>query len=151
MKPPISPPTSNPVPVELLLWLAVVLLLVMLVNIRNLFGVISLLVTGAIVFAVSWYASPQVQAVFAYEWTLFKKHGKRQRASRTWQTIEEHGIVEAVERVVKRTKESAGYRSLLAEGMQDMAFEAVVLRHPELFSEEATAMSRSRLEEWGGA
>ena len=92
-----------------------------------------------------------LQAVFAYEWTLFKKHGKRQRASRTWQTIEEHGIVEAVERVVKRTKESAGYRSLLAEGMQDMAFEAVVLRHPELFSEEATAMSRSRLEEWGGA
>ncbi|WP_250003133.1 M50 family metallopeptidase [Actinoplanes sp. M2I2] len=52
--------------ITLLLWLAVVLLLLMLINIRNLFGVVSLVVTGAIVFAVSWYASPAVQAAFAY-------------------------------------------------------------------------------------
>jgi hypothetical protein len=52
--------------ITLLLWLAVVLLLLMLINIRNAFGVISLLITGAIVFAVSWWASPQVQAAFAY-------------------------------------------------------------------------------------
>src|SRR3954451_20973072 len=58
--------------ITLLLWLTVVLLLLMLINIRNFFGVISLLVTGAIVFAVSWYASPQVQAAFAYAgvWVL---------------------------------------------------------------------------------
>jgi hypothetical protein len=61
--------------ITLLLWLAVVLLLVMLINIRNLFGVISLLVTGAIVFAVSWYASPQVQAVFAYAGVWFLLFG----------------------------------------------------------------------------
>jgi hypothetical protein len=52
--------------ITLLLWLAIVLLLLMLINIRNAFGVISLVLTGAIVFAVSWYASPQVQAAFAY-------------------------------------------------------------------------------------
>ncbi|MFI7541067.1 M50 family metallopeptidase [Actinoplanes sp. NPDC049599] len=52
--------------ITLLLWLAVVLLLLMLINIRNVFGAVSVLVTGAIVFAVSWYASPQVQAAFAY-------------------------------------------------------------------------------------
>ena len=52
--------------ITLLLWLAVVLLLLMLINIRNVFGVVSVLVTGAIVFIVSWSASPQVQAVFAY-------------------------------------------------------------------------------------
>src|SRR3954463_11117656 len=52
--------------ITLLLWLAVLLLLLMLINIRNAFGVISLLVTGAIVFAVSWWATPQVQAAFAY-------------------------------------------------------------------------------------
>jgi hypothetical protein len=52
--------------ITLLLWLAVVLLLLMLINIRNAFGVVSLVVTGAIVFGVSWYASPQVQAAFAY-------------------------------------------------------------------------------------
>lgn len=52
--------------ITLLLWVAVVLLLLMLINIRNLFGAISVIATGAVVFFVSWYASPQVQAAFAY-------------------------------------------------------------------------------------
>jgi len=57
--------------ITLLLWLAIALLLLMLINIRNVFGVVSLLVTGAIVFGVSWYASPQVQAAFAYTGVWF--------------------------------------------------------------------------------
>jgi hypothetical protein len=57
--------------ITLLLWLAVVLLLLMLINIRNLFGVISVVITGAIVFVVSWYANPQVQAAFAYTGVWF--------------------------------------------------------------------------------
>ncbi|MEV0902200.1 M50 family metallopeptidase [Actinoplanes sp. NPDC049802] len=61
--------------ITLLLWLAVVLLLLMLINIRNLFGVVSLLVTGAIVFAVSWYAEPDVQAAFAYTGVWFLLFG----------------------------------------------------------------------------
>ncbi|WP_433827288.1 M50 family metallopeptidase [Actinoplanes sp. CA-015351] len=61
--------------ITLLLWLAVVLLLLMLINIRNLFGVVSLVITGAIVFAVSWYASPQVQAAFAYAGVWFLLFG----------------------------------------------------------------------------
>ena len=52
--------------ITLLLWVAVALLLAMLVLIRNVFGVLSLLVTGGVVLAVSWYASPQVQAAFAW-------------------------------------------------------------------------------------
>jgi hypothetical protein len=57
--------------ITLLLWLAVVLLLLMLINIRNVFGAMSVIVTGAIVVAVSWYASPQVQAAFAYAGVWF--------------------------------------------------------------------------------
>jgi hypothetical protein len=52
--------------ITLLLWVAVLLLLLMLINIRNVFGAISVVVTGAVVFIVSWYASPHVQAAFAY-------------------------------------------------------------------------------------
>ncbi|WBC13979.1 M50 family metallopeptidase [Micromonospora sp. WMMA1998] len=52
--------------ITLLLWLAVALLLAMLVLIRNLFGALSLLVTGGIVLAVSWYTPPEVQAAFAW-------------------------------------------------------------------------------------
>ncbi|TNH28351.1 M50 family metallopeptidase [Micromonospora orduensis] len=57
--------------ITLLLWVAVALLLAMLIMIRNAFGVVSLLVTGALVFAVSWYATPQVQAAFAYAGVWF--------------------------------------------------------------------------------
>jgi hypothetical protein len=53
----------------------VVLLLLMLINIRNLFGVLSLVITGAIVFAVSWYATPEVQAAFAYAGVWFLLFG----------------------------------------------------------------------------
>jgi Peptidase M50B-like len=57
--------------ITLLLWLAVVLLLLMLINIRNVFGALSVIITGAIVVAVSWYASAQVQAAFAYAGVWF--------------------------------------------------------------------------------
>lgn len=50
----------------LLLWALVVLLLAVLVNIRNLYGLVAVLVAGGAVFAVSWYAPSDVQAVFAY-------------------------------------------------------------------------------------
>lgn len=52
--------------ITLLLWVAVAFLLAMLVMIRNLYGILSIVVTTGVVLVVSWYASPQVQAVFAY-------------------------------------------------------------------------------------
>ncbi|WP_200209445.1 M50 family metallopeptidase [Micromonospora coerulea] len=61
--------------ITLLLWVAVALLLAMLVLIRNVFGVLSLLVTGGVVLAVSWYASPQVQAAFAWTSVWFLLFG----------------------------------------------------------------------------
>lgn len=57
--------------ITLLLWVAVALLLAMLVMVRNAFGVLSLVVTGGVVLAVSWYAPPQVQAVFAWTCVWF--------------------------------------------------------------------------------
>lgn len=52
--------------VTLLLWVAIALLLAMLVMIRNVFGVVSIVITTGVVFAVSWFAAPDVQAAFAY-------------------------------------------------------------------------------------
>lgn len=52
--------------ITLLLWLSIVLAVLMLVMIRNVFGVISVLVTGGILFAVSWLADAQWQGLFAY-------------------------------------------------------------------------------------
>jgi Peptidase M50B-like len=61
--------------ITLLLWVAVLLLLLMLLNIRNVFGAVSVVATTAIVFGISWYASPQVQAAFAYTGVWFLLFG----------------------------------------------------------------------------
>lgn len=91
-----------------------------------------------------------LEALYAYERVLSGKAGKEVRASRTWQMIKRHGIIEAVERAVNRDHDTVGYRALVEMGMKEFAFEAVVLRHPELFSKEAVARSDSRLKAMAG-
>ena len=89
-----------------------------------------------------------LQAVYASEETLHYKNGKRTRATRTWQMIQRHGIIESVNRAVCRPTETQGYRALAELGLTDLAFEAVVLRHPDTFSSEAVKISEERLKEW---
>lgn len=89
-----------------------------------------------------------LQAIYAYEEVLSKKNGRRTRASRTWQMIERHGVLASVERAVNRKAETAGYRALAEMGLQEFAFEAVILRHPALFSEDAVQRSQERMREW---
>jgi Peptidase M50B-like len=52
--------------ITLMLWAALAVLAAMLVMIRNVFGVVSVVTTIAVVFAVSWFTSAQTQAAFAY-------------------------------------------------------------------------------------
>jgi hypothetical protein len=47
------------------LWLAVALLVATLTQVRNAFGVVSVLATGAVVGAVAWWGGPALQAGFA--------------------------------------------------------------------------------------
>jgi hypothetical protein len=62
--------------------------------------------------------------------------------------INRHGIIGSVERAVKRSTAPQGYKLLADMGLQEHAFEAVILRHPEVFSDEAVRTSRERLAEW---
>ncbi|GGT39507.1 M50 family metallopeptidase [Streptomyces purpureus] len=52
--------------ITLLLWLATALLLAMLVMIRNAYGALSVILTGAAFLLVSWLTEPDVQSGFAY-------------------------------------------------------------------------------------
>jgi hypothetical protein len=74
-----------------------------------------------------------LDAVYAYEELLSVRGGKRVYAARTWQMIKRHGILGAVERVVSRPDDAAGYTALLSMGLEEFAFEAVVSRHPDAF------------------
>ncbi|GAB3483781.1 M50 family metallopeptidase [Nocardiopsis coralliicola] len=53
------------------LWISIVLLAAMLLLIRNVYGVISVVATGALMFGVSWFTPEEVQAGFAYFLTWF--------------------------------------------------------------------------------
>jgi len=54
-----------------LLWALLALLAMLLVQIRNWYGLWSVLLTGAVVFAATWWLPPQGQAVFAAVATWF--------------------------------------------------------------------------------
>jgi len=54
-----------------LLWALLILLALLLVQVRNWFGLWSILVSGALVFGVSWWLTPPWQSAFAYVLTWF--------------------------------------------------------------------------------
>jgi hypothetical protein len=90
-----------------------------------------------------------LRAVYAYEEALSVKKGRRARATRTWQMIKRHGVIGAVERAVNRKEETSGYKVLIEMGMQDFAFEAVIVRYPQLFTPEALARAKFRIQDAG--
>ena len=92
-----------------------------------------------------------IQAVYAYEQTLNLKNGKKTRAQRTWNMIAKHGIIPAVERAVDRRDETAGFTALKSMGLEEYAFESVILRHPNSFSPAVVARAAKRIEELGFA
>jgi hypothetical protein len=57
--------------VTAMLWLALALLAATFLAVRNAYGVLAILVTAGFVIAVSWLASPVVQAVFGYACAWF--------------------------------------------------------------------------------
>jgi hypothetical protein len=61
--------------IRLTLWIAIALLFLVLIVVRNLYGMMAVLVTGGVVFAISWYASPAAQAAFAYTAVWFALMG----------------------------------------------------------------------------
>lgn len=87
-----------------------------------------------------------LQAVYAYERVMTLERGRKTRATRQWNMITRLGIIVAVESIVKNPTGSAGYEALVKMGMHDMSFEAVVLRHSDVFSVEAVAQSKQSLD-----
>ena len=54
-----------------MLWLTVLFLAAMLILVRNAYGVVSILVTAATIFLISWFADAPIQAAFAYAFMWF--------------------------------------------------------------------------------
>ena len=79
--------------------------------------------------------------------SLTEKHKRKTHASRTWPMVKRYGIIKAAERAVDRPTDALGYRVLADMGLKDLTFEAVILRFPKFFSQEAVSLAKARLEE----
>jgi hypothetical protein len=84
-------------------------------------------------------------AVYAYEALLTRRNGKKTRATGTWQAIKRYGIIEAIQRAVSRPPEGPATVTLRDLGLEDLAFEALVVRHEASFSAAAIEVSKARL------
>ncbi len=86
-----------------------------------------------------------LQVICAYEAVLKNRNGKKTRATRTWQMIKKHGLVQAIERAVDRETDTMGFKALTEMGMQDWTFESLVLRHPDSFSPNAVSRCQEKM------
>ena len=84
-------------------------------------------------------------AVYAHEALLTRRNGKKTRATGTWQAIRRYGIIEAVQRAVSRPPDKPGTVTLRDLGLEDLAFEALVVRNEASFSAAAIEASKARL------
>jgi hypothetical protein len=90
-------------------------------------------------------------AISAYEKAQSEKKGRRFRATRTRPMLNRRGVIGAIEQsVAGKEDDPSGYRVLAEMKMEDMTFEALVLRHPELFSLKARQRASKRLKECQG-
>ena len=87
------------------------------------------------------------QAMKSYEAFLTRKNGKKTRASRTWQAVQNYGVKAAIVALVNRTDDPFGLVAFVQECGVGETFEAIVARFPAEFHEGVVATARQRLKE----
>jgi len=84
-------------------------------------------------------------AVYAYEALLTHRNGKKMRAASTWQDIKKQGIVAAITKVVNRRSQTDNRTALRAIGLEELTFEAFVVRNEASFNADTVQLSKDRL------
>jgi hypothetical protein len=67
-------------------------------------------------------------------------------ANRTRQMIDSYGAVEALSRLVQSPDLQSGFRVLRDRGELNSTFEAVIVRHPDLFQNQVVEAAQWRLD-----
>ncbi|MGE0387617.1 MAG: hypothetical protein AB7Q97_23060 [Gammaproteobacteria bacterium] len=89
-----------------------------------------------------------LEAVYAHEEVLAQRNGRRVQAFGAWRMIKQYGILATAERLVNRKSDVSEYHALAEIGLHEFAIEAVVLRFPDVFTNDAVSRSRDRIAAW---
>jgi len=89
------------------------------------------------------------QAVHASEQMHLEERGKTVRLTRTRQKIARDGEAKTAADLTLKADPSPGFLYLQEKGQLQLAFEAVVLRHPLTFDEDVRSAARARFESIG--
>jgi hypothetical protein len=87
-----------------------------------------------------------LKAVYAYEKILHIKNRKRTRATYTWRSIKDHGIIGGIDRIVSKSAETIGFNHLSEIRLTDYSFEAIVLKYPDSFTSNAVEQAKNRMD-----
>jgi hypothetical protein len=89
------------------------------------------------------------RAIAAFELLMTERNGKRTRAARTRQKLDRDGPVKLVADLALRPTPSDGFVTLVENGMADLTFEYIAIRHADEFEPGVITAARKRLESAG--
>ena len=89
------------------------------------------------------------QTINAFECVWTEERGKTTRLVRTRQKVKRVGVIKTLEDWALDTKKTDGFKKLLEYGMPEYTGEAIVLRHPDEFSQDVRDAAKRRLDKAG--
>jgi hypothetical protein len=86
-----------------------------------------------------------LRAISAFELLMTERNGKTTRASRTRQKLGRDRPIKLVADLAQKPTPSEGFVTLVENGMADLTFEYIAIRHPDQFGEDVIAAAKRRL------
>ena len=86
-----------------------------------------------------------IEAIYLYESVMSLEKGKKYTAKRTWPMMAKYGFIGAAARLAVKKDRAPGFRRLVAAGHMDMTFEAIIVRHPEVFEAEVVTKAKTMM------
>ena len=87
-------------------------------------------------------------ALYAYDQILNSMRARKSSASGPWRLVKQRGVIKAVKALLERDADETHYKTLQETGMEDLALEAIVIKHADAFEPATVKLCADRLSDW---